>query len=79
MAALGLRHKIAAYVAGPVAAHHAVDMAREHVFLAVHEAISHAGWIIYSVAGTLIAVPALSFLAYRYFRDERKEKEEEAN
>lgn len=73
--AFALRHKMAAAVTGPVVAHHALDMAREHLFLAVHEAISHAGWIVYSVCGTLVVVPVIGWLGYRYYRGREEEKE----
>lgn len=61
-----IHHKIGAYLAGPGVVHHCYEMAREHIFLAIHEYISHQGWVLYTVGAVAIAVGApTAFLAWR--------------
>jgi hypothetical protein len=55
---LNLHKRAGAWFMGIGGAHHVYDMAREHIFLAIHEYISHAGWIVYSVAGIALLIGA---------------------
>ncbi|HEY6019362.1 MAG TPA: hypothetical protein VIY48_05485 [Candidatus Paceibacterota bacterium] len=45
--------------------HHAIELAREHVFLAVHEYVAHHGWLLYTLGGVcmIVGVPCFAVAA----------------
>lgn len=58
-------HKIGGSVAASVVANKALDHAGEHIFLAVHDWISHAGYLWVTVACCGAALVPVAWLKWR--------------
>lgn len=48
-------------------AHQVYPLAKEHIFLAVHEYVSHQGWLVYTIGGVALLVGA-PFAAWAFKR-----------
>lgn len=69
-----LHHKIGAAVVAPAVAHHAISMAREHLFLIAHEVVSHMGWLAYTAIGAIVIVAPAGYYFFRRIGEEPENK-----
>lgn len=66
------RHRVFLAASTPFILDKGFDMAREHLFLAVHETISHMGWLPYSIGGIVVLISGGGIVIMRKKRLEAK-------